>query len=87
MRTMVRRSKREVKAKWVEVMIECNKCGRMEYIDQADPWAFDEFIEIKHHFGYGSKNDGEEWTFDICEKCLEEFTKTFKTKPHKFDRG
>jgi hypothetical protein len=41
----------------------------------------DTFQSFQLNFGYGSKFDEQTWTFDLCEKCLEEFIHTFQIKP------
>jgi hypothetical protein len=31
-----------------------------------------EFLKIEGSWGYGSKKDGEKWSAQICEKCVDE---------------
>ncbi|MEH6945287.1 hypothetical protein [Bacillus sp. JJ722] len=61
--------------------ITCNKCGKTtelfgnEFQRQTQAEEFQTFV---CDFGYGSKYDCERWTFDLCQDCLTEFTKSFK---------
>ncbi len=61
----------------VEDRTYCNKCG-----DDLNfgPLINDTLphIHIEHIWGYGSKYDFEQHSFDICEKCFEKMKKTFK---------
>jgi hypothetical protein len=53
------------------VRSHCDKCGaESEYIDGN--------TEVHIEFGYGSDFDMQHWSFDICDKCIKEFTDTFK---------
>ncbi|WP_042348774.1 hypothetical protein [Bacillus massiliigorillae] len=64
--------------------ITCNKCGKTTVLngDEFERQIKAEgFQTIECEFGYGSKYDCEKWTFDICQECLLEFTKSFKY-PH-----
>jgi len=63
------------------VMVECNKCGKMGWVD--DDLALNLFHSFATTFHYGSPHDMERWDFDLCEKCLLEFINTFKTEPEK----
>lgn len=58
----------------------CNKCG--QETDLTNYWSYD-LHQIVIGFGYGSKHDGDHWVFDLCEKCIEEFTSSFKYPPEK----
>lgn len=44
-------------------------------------YMLDTFQSFQLNFGYGSKFDEQTWTFDLCEKCLEEFIHTFQIMP------
>ena len=64
--------------------ITCNKCGSKtplsaDSVEKAV--VLEEFQSFVLNFGYGSKFDLQEWKFELCEKCLEEFINTFKVKP------
>ena len=50
--------------------IFCNKCKK------ELGWC-DSIIPIDFHIGFGSKRDGTNIKFDLCEPCLDEFTATF----------
>lgn len=58
------------------VRSHCDKCG-------AESHSEDGNTEVDIHFGYGSDYDMEHWTFDICDKCIKEFTDSFKTPVNK----
>ncbi len=45
--------------------IICDRCQR-EIKD------FEEFLKIRHEFGYGTPNDGDYLESEICEDCLNE---------------
>ena len=48
----------------------CNKCGRE--ITNED------ILEVEKRWGYFSNNkDNEVHSFDLCEKCYDEFVSTF----------
>jgi hypothetical protein len=57
----------------------CNKCGNAldpeKY--ELEEWMMDFIHSIEIYFGYGSGFDTEHWSFDLCEKCLVEFTSSF----------
>lgn len=56
--------------------VMCNKCG-CEIPDSINS-------NFYASFGYGSKHDGQEWSFELCENCLEDIIKTFKYIPGGF---
>lgn len=64
----------------------CNKCGcdiGKEHQTDADDGMF-YHAHVEYSGGYDSKNgiyDGDSFKFDLCEKCLVELMKTFKTPP------
>lgn len=47
----------------------CDSCGQ-SCLDKVG-MNF-EFIEMKANWGYGSKKDMEQWTAQVCEKCVDE---------------
>ena len=60
-------------------LLTCNKCGIVKEITD-EPLGFvaeHQFQQFTFNFGYGSRFDDETWSFDLCEDCLDEFTKTF----------
>ena len=72
--------------KRVESKVVCNKCGAT-YDDEKseygyETWQWDTIHYFKINFGYGEIHDLESWSFDLCEKCIEEITSTFKIKPN-----
>lgn len=54
----------------------CNCCGCE--IDDSLQGGFDV------SFGYGSKYDGQNWSFELCEDCMENIIKTFSYVPKGF---
>jgi hypothetical protein len=65
---------KEVKTLQVETII-CNKCGVRVPVDG-------EWFHGHYFAGYDSKHfgDGADVSFELCEKCLKEFTDSFKEK-------
>ncbi len=72
-----------------EVVIEesacCNKCGKKFIKDDGNKYWWDAQL---HGFsvggGYGSRWDGGDFSFDLCENCIEELVRTFKIYPNGF---
>lgn len=70
--------------------ITCNKCGKHKELSGEDyerEWQSNEFQTFYCSFGYGSKFDMDRWAFDLCEKCLIDFIRTFKHLPEDYDEG
>jgi hypothetical protein len=69
--------------------ITCNKCGKTEELSGNE---FDrgmqscQFQTIDVAFGYGSKFDMDDWSFDLCEECLVDLVRTFKHLPYGYDK-
>jgi hypothetical protein len=64
--------------------VVCNKCGKSKELEGDDfnrEFGASKFQSINISFGYGSAHDGDDWKFDLCEECLEEFVKTFVHMP------
>jgi hypothetical protein len=59
--------------------IICNKCG--EIIAKETDCNKVDYISINKTWGYFSNKDNENHTIDICEKCYDEWIKTFKIPP------
>ncbi len=47
----------------------------------------DDFIEIRHEYGYGSKQDGTLIEFDLCEACFEETITKMHINVRVFENG
>jgi hypothetical protein len=65
----------------VEIVTEilCNKCGKsFNVVDFENTNLIDSFKIV---FGYGSRFDGEQWSFDLCNNCIIEMVSTFKIPP------
>ena len=54
--------------------VSCNRCGK-QIIDTN---SSHDFLHIDKHWGYESKKDFEQHTFDLCEDCYDEIIKNFK---------
>lgn len=57
-------------------VIYCNICGKKFDIYDESSEAF-----INTEMGYGSKYDGEQVDFDICNKCMDELIDKCKISP------
>jgi hypothetical protein len=70
--------------KEVESRIVCNKCGyviEVEKISPLEDWIYMNTIHSFHiRFEYGSKYDGYEYKFDLCDECLAKFIKSFEVE-------
>ncbi|MBR1737720.1 MAG: hypothetical protein IJ736_12005 [Firmicutes bacterium] len=57
--------------------IYCNLCG--EEIKKADGSdIFEDHLSVEKNWGYFSKKDGENHSFDICERCYDKIIGEFK---------
>lgn len=66
--------------------ITCNKCGEVFIVSEWD--SFDPLIHnFKVEYGYGSDFDMMLEEFDLCEKCIKEFTGQFKIKSKETSNG
>lgn len=75
--------------KRVPTSITCNKCGKsdeLEYGDYQDITKLNNYHNFSVEFGYGSLFDMEKWDFELCEKCLVDFVRTFKYLPNGYDK-
>lgn len=89
--------KYDKKLQEVEVLthIKCNNCGKTDkLLEKEEPVDMirDMFVTSHYHnfnivFNYGSKFDTEQWSFDLCEDCIEEITNNFKIPIDKNNRG
>ena len=59
--------------KQVPSKVICDRCGITK-----EP--YEEFIEVKHEYGYSSPKDGDYIEFDICESCMEDVIRDMKIK-------
>jgi len=62
-----------------KINIVCNKCGKSIVRSYSE-----DFKTINLDFGYESSFDGEYWSFDLCDDCLEDLVRTFKYVPSGF---
>ncbi|MTJ02675.1 hypothetical protein [Idiomarina piscisalsi] len=65
----------------VVIDITCDTCGAsvipdIQKTDQDNLDNFDAFGVLHAEFGYGSKQDGDSFHFDLCEKCFGELVDT-----------
>ncbi len=57
----------------------CNGCGRELQVKNG---IIEEgVISVNHQWSYFSDKDGEVHSFDLCEKCYNKLTKSFKIPP------
>ena len=54
--------------------IICDSCGESWkiFIDDNKTLYYYDIMELKSDFNYSSNKDGQEWTAQICEKCVDE---------------
>ena len=57
------------------VQIFCNKCGKE--IPRDPSGYFHDFLEIQKRWGYFSDHDDELHSFDICQRCYDEWLAGF----------
>ncbi len=55
-------SKKVVKEVDEDIGIKCNACDK--------DWG-EEYVDLRVSWGYESDKDGENWSADICEKCVD----------------
>jgi len=55
--------------------IICNKCGRE--IQAANGRLQEDVLSVDKRWGYFSEKDNQVDSFDLCEKCYDEFVATF----------
>lgn len=59
--------------------ITCDCCGKIE---EGDYVEHSSSIETwQHEFGYGSRFDTDQVSFDICDDCYEKWINTFTHPP------
>ncbi|MFP4698340.1 MAG: hypothetical protein ACLFMO_06505 [Eubacteriales bacterium] len=58
--------------------VTCNKCGKMITAEQCPKV---DFITISKNWGYFSNKDNQNHSIDLCEKCYDEWIKTFAIPP------
>ena len=58
--------------------VVCNNCGKNIKVNNSTIEEGVFFADYK--WGYFSKKDGREDTFDLCEKCYDEITEKFLYK-------
>lgn len=45
--------------------VTCDSCGKSCLTEHG----FFEYMDLSANWGYGSANDGQKWTAQVCEKC------------------
>ncbi len=69
----MRKYSEETKKKLIEM--SCNKCGKKISVENG---IINEGVfTVAFGWGYFSEKDGQIHNFDLCEKCYDEYTKTF----------
>lgn len=56
--------------------IQCDRCGKQAKGFDEVMWSDITTINIQYTFG--SNKDGDRWSMDLCDKCIEEITESFK---------
>lgn len=79
----MRKYKEESKKELQEM--QCNKCGRK--IEVRNGIVYEGSFSVDYGWGYFSKKDGENHSFDLCEECYEELIKTFTIPIYKEERN
>ena len=58
------------------VSAKCNKCGKTLKVENG--YIAEGAISISERWGYFSKKDLEQHSFELCEKCYDEIVSQFK---------
>lgn len=66
--------------------IICNCCGKEFKPEDDYPCWANTVHGFSIDFEYGSKHDMDNWSFDLCDDCIEKITKRFKI-PVKIHEG
>ncbi len=53
----------------------CNGCGKKLLVENG--FLREECFHAEHSFGYFSKKDGQNHSFDLCEACYDKWVKGF----------
>lgn len=65
--------------------MSCNKCGKKISVNNG---IINEGVfTVTYGWGYFSEKDGQVHNFDLCEKCYDEYTKTFLEPIHVEERN
>ena len=75
----MRKTTSKLVAQEVVVSVTCNQCGK-----RTKPSTY--YANVKYSAGYASDpstgiKDGDEFEFDLCEKCLANMMRGFKIQP------
>lgn len=54
----------------------CNKCGKKIALQREIPR--EGVFQVRYAWGYMSEKDGMEDSFDLCEQCYDELTRSFQ---------
>jgi hypothetical protein len=63
------------------ISVTCNKCSKRS---TDEGYGHKSFQEFNTSFGYGSRYDSQNWSFDLCDDCLTELIQSFKIVPTGF---
>ncbi|NCC15497.1 MAG: hypothetical protein EOM28_03995 [Clostridia bacterium] len=58
--------------------VVCNCCGKEIPLVREGIW--EEYFHGEKSWGYLSKQDGRQDSFDLCQECYEKMLETFKIK-------
>lgn len=88
---------KEVKTKKVETILDviCDCCGKSCLVhsgvvdnksrdDFGETYSAYEYAKIHVNWGYFSGKDGQKWTAQICEKCIDEKFSFVKFKKEQY---
>ncbi len=62
------------------ISIFCNMCG--EEVQKDQHGYYHSFFDTSYRWEYPSKFDNEVHSFQLCEKCYENFISSFKLPPN-----
>lgn len=77
----------KIETQKVEVVedVICNMCGKSCKVEIFDGVFSIEAVNVRHSFGYGSKQDMISYEFDLCEDCFMKCVKNLKIEPEVFE--
>lgn len=76
--TEMRTNMKNIKQNTLE-SVKCNKCGKEILVN--DGIIKEGVFGVNYNWGYFSEKDGENHSFDLCEKCYDEMIESFVINP------
>ncbi len=77
---MMREFKVAVQENHVVTKVVCNCCGKEIPLVSEGVW--EEYFHGEKSWGYFSKQDGQNDSFDLCQDCYQKITGSFKVRLH-----